>query len=387
MRLRTRLILILATFVCAHFAYTGMRLLAILEAVKGHAGAAAVGSLAIALTAAPIFMSLYLGRVTDRIGMRLPMFIGLTLLAIAAAIPALHTNLPLLFVSMFIGGAGFVCLQTVAQHGIGILAPPERRTEFFSYFSLAISISNVSTPVICGYTLDHFGSVPAFTMVAIVPVLTLIIAMQLPQVAKTHSSVTQPEGSSLARMRSLLANPALRNLLLANALVSSAWDLHTFLMPVLGVQNGLSAGEIGLVLGVFGAATFAIRAAMPLLSRRFDEWRLILISITTAAVVYAAYPWLTSWWTMAAWSFVLGCGVGMSQPNVLSLMHHVSPPGRAGEVVGLRLMVMYTIQSVIPFSGGLIAAAFGIMPVFLLMATSLGAGRWHLRTHNNHKEN
>ena len=49
----------------------------------------------------------------------------------------------------------------------------------------------------------------------------------------------------------LLLAPGLRRLLLVNWLLSSSWDVHSFLVPILGHERGFSASAIGLVLGVF----------------------------------------------------------------------------------------------------------------------------------------
>ena len=45
-------------------------------------------------------------------------------------------------------------------------------------------------------------------------------------------------------------------MLFVSALVSMAWDLEIFMFPVYGHAIGLSATEIGWLIGMFFAATF-----------------------------------------------------------------------------------------------------------------------------------
>ena len=67
------------------------------------------------------------------------------------------------------------------------------------------------------------------------------------------------------------ACPALRRLLLVNWLLSSSWDMHGFVVPVLGHERGISASAIGAILGLFAAAVAAVRLVMPLLAHRLRE--------------------------------------------------------------------------------------------------------------------
>ena len=55
-----------------------------------------------------------------------------------------------------------------------------------------------------------------------------------------------------------------------------AWDLEIFMFPVYGHAIGLSATEIGWLIGMFFAATFAVRFLMPLLSKRISEWQFLV---------------------------------------------------------------------------------------------------------------
>ena len=47
----------------------------------------------------------------------------------------------------------------------------------------------------------------------------------------------------------LVREPMFRRLLLVNWFLSSCWDVHTFVLPVLGHERGLSASVIGSILG------------------------------------------------------------------------------------------------------------------------------------------
>ena len=79
--------------------------------------------------------------------------------------------------------------------------------------------------------------------------------------------------------------------------------------------------------------------------------------------------------TAEAW----GIGLGCAQPMIMALLYAASPPGRQGEVVGVRTMMLSTSSTLLPLVFGALGAALGMAPVFLAMAAGmLGAG-WPAR--------
>jgi len=175
-------------------------------------------------------------------------------------------------------------------------------------------------------------------------------------------------------MFDLLSARDVRNVLLAVVLISMSWDLQTFMLPVHGTAVGLSASEIGLVLGSFAAATFAIRLAMPALSRRFREWQVLTFTLFMAALAFALTPWFGSFAPLAGCAFLLGLGLGAAQPNVMSLLHERAPPGRVGEALGLRTTLMNSSHVLLPLVFGAAGSVLGAQVVFLLMAVVLAVG-------------
>ena len=59
-----------------------------------------------------------------------------------------------------------------------------------------------------------------------------------------------PIGGPKQHAWDLLRDRNFRNLLLVNWLQSACWDVHTFVLPLLGHEKGLSASVIGTLLGI-----------------------------------------------------------------------------------------------------------------------------------------
>ena len=78
--------------------------------------------------------------------------------------------------------------------------------------------------------------------------------------------------------------------------------------------------------------------------------------------------------SLIALSFVLGLGLGVSQPMTLSIMARSAPASRLGEATGLRLMLVNGTQTVLPSAFGALGGVIGIGGLFWGMAILLGAG-------------
>jgi MFS family permease len=72
-------------------------------------------------------------------------------------------------------------------------------------------------------------------------------------------------------------------------------------------------------------------------------------------------------------AFVIGIGVGCTQPLLMSSAFEKSPVGRAGEVTGLRLTANNVARIAMPLLSGALGAALGAAPVFWLNALNLAA--------------
>ena len=75
-------------------------------------------------------------------------------------------------------------------------------------------------------------------------------------------------------------------------------------------------------------------------------------------------------------ALVIGFGVGCAQPLMMALTYEKSPPGRTGEVTGLRLTANNVARVAIPLISGALGALLGAAPVFWLNAANLAAISW-----------
>jgi MFS family permease len=331
----------------------------------------------------PMVASIHAGRWIDRIGARLPMIIGAFLVCFGTLLTfAWQTQQTLLVTSCFIG-IGFMLNQVAVQ---GLLGQGEssRRLRNFSILSLAMAASGFSGPLFAGLAIDHLGTRVAFGVLALGPLMAafgqycLRAPIRRVSAAMAAAGASRPSGPSPSVIE-ILQPPGLRKVLMANTILSGAWDTHFFLVPLYGVHIGLSATTIGVILAGFSTATFLIRLVLPFIQARVQPWTIIRAAMVVTVTVFLAYPLFDSMQVLMALSFVLGLALGTCQPSLLSMLHHYSPPGRATEAVGLRMALINTSQVFLPLTFGALGTIIGVAPLFWAYALALGLGGWAQR--------
>ena len=112
------------------------------------------------------------------------------------------------------------------------------------------------------------------------------------------------------------------------------------------------------------AAAFKVRLWMPRLVWRFAEEGVLTGSLALAALGYFAFPIFHEPLVPALLSFMMSWELDCGRPLTITLSYHYSPPGRAGEALGLRLTVHKFTQIVVPVIFGSLAAWLGLYRVF-----------------------
>lgn len=355
-----------------HLAFAGIRVTLSLFALHLQASALAVGILISLLAAVPLVFAVGWGRTVDRIGVRVPLFIGagtvLGALLLVAALPRLET----LFLASALAGSGFMLVHICVSQAAGLLGAPEDRSRNFSLLALAFSTSGFLGPVISGFAIDWIGHRPTFLLLGISVVSGIALMLARPVRLPAHPAPAQ--GAGHKRVIDLFRIRGLRRALIASAVLSMAWDLFTFVTPIHGTRLGLSASAIGLILGAFGAAIFVVRLLLPLVVHRLSEWPLLIGGMIATGAAMAVFPLLSSPPLLMAVAFVIGLAIGGTQPMIMSVLYNSAPAGRGGEVVGVRTFLLNVTQAGMPLLFGIVGTTLGMTPVFWAMAAALLIG-------------
>ena len=364
--------------VCLHACMAGVRVAAPLAALAAGHSALAVGVLLSLFAAGPIFFALQAGRLTDRHGYHRPLRLAVSLCVAGGAVACASQHYLALCGAALLCGIGANVGMITIQRSAGRLASTgTERIRVFSWLGLAPALANVLGSVTAGLLIDHGGFRAAFGVLALMPLASLACASWV------GADIARPSAQATERPRraawALLRLPQLRRLLLVNWLLSASWDVHSFVLPVLGHERGMSASAIGAILGLFAAAVAAVRLVVPALAHRLREERVLGVAMLCVAAVFAVYPLVHAESLMAVCAVLLGLALGSVQPMIMSTLHHITPADRHGEAIALRSMTINFSSALMPLLFGALGAMVGASALFWLMGAAVGAGSWPAR--------
>lgn len=369
--LNPALMRLIAGQVFLHASMAGMRLAAPLLALQQGQSEAAVGVLLALFALTQVFLALPAGRYADRQGLKRPMGIAVLAATVGAGVAVVSSSFPALCIAALLtGGATGAAAIALQRHAGRAAEDPTQLKQVFSWLALGPAISSLVGPFAAGLVIDCGGFTLAFLLMATLP----LVCWHWVHDAKELPPVVRPEGEPPTNAWDLLREPHFRRLLIVNWLLVSCWEVHSFVVPVLGHERGLSASVVGTILGAYAVAALAIRLVLPALAAQLREWVVIASAMAATAAVFAIYPFMHSAVTMGLCSVLLGFALSTVQPMVMSMLHQITPEHRHGEAVAMRLMALNASSVTMPMLFGIAGTMIGISGLFWVFAAVVGSG-------------
>jgi MFS family permease len=343
-------------------ALKGSKMLVALYAIDLHATPFAIGLLISMYAIFPLILAVYAGRVSDRIGVRWPMILGTFGVGASLLLPAALPSMTILYISAALTGIANIFFHVSAHNLIGSLGEAHQRTSNFGTFSLGAAVSGFLGPLLVGLMVDRMGYSHTYYWLAAIACIPGVALLCYSRFIPAKVKIKQE--ARPGALKELVKNRPLRSTLITSGLIITGIDLFNFYMPIYGRSIELSASVIGVIIGMQAAAAFAVRLCMPWLAKRHGEKQVLIWSLMLAGVTYFLFPAFQQPVILASISFLLGLALGCGQPLSIILTYNYSPPGHAGEALGMRLSVNKFTQIAVPLVFGSLGSAFGVYPIF-----------------------
>ena len=318
------------------------------------AGLAGVGYLPMLLLGLPI------GAWVDRLARRPLLLAGNAVAAVAVGSVPMAAALGVLgfaqlVVVSFVLGLTQVVTQTAASAFLPEVVPRERLVEGNGALQASASAAQIGGPSVAGLLVQALTAagalvVDAASFIAAGVALAAVRTRPLPRpVARRGLLREMAEG-----LRHVAADRILRILIvtatLANLSLSAAFAL---LVPFLSRTVGLSAGLLGVLVGVGGAGGVLGAASAGRLARRFGTGRVVVVATAASAPPGLLIPLAEPGPRLALFvvgMFVLFAGLGVYNVTVVSYRQAATPPDLLGRVTAAMRVVQ---QGVMPLGAAL----------------------------------
>jgi MFS family permease len=340
----------------------------------------------------------YWGRVSDRIGRRPALMIGLGASAIAYIVFAFAQSLELLLICRLIQGAGGGTVGVVQAY-VADATKPEDRAKALGWVSASTNAGVAMGPAIGAWVLGFGVSAQAL---AVDPLLkfrgpglaaALIAAINMAfawfflkeshdaAAVKASGKVVRRSGDALRRVISHSAEPASRLIWMYGITMGAFMGMNTVLAFLLQGKFGVSENTIGYfftyvaVIGVVVRAFFLGRLVAWL-----KEPRLSRIGMVLLAVGLFTMPLSPSVPVFALCVALVPLGTAFTFPCVTSLLSQVVPQHERGLYMGVQQTFGGAARVLAPLSAGFAYDHIGhnvpffAAGVIVMMTISLGLG-------------
>lgn len=365
-------ILLFSMFLVGSF--MSLRVVTCLDALAHGATPSEVGVMMALLALFPVFLAVPCGRWVDIRGFHRPVIVTVVLLTAASATPVLFSpddfGMYPLYACCATAGLAEMVIHINASYLVGVCSSSKNRTKYFAWNSMSSSIMGLSTPVLAGHLIDGVGFVSAYA--AAILMVGMAVALYAASYGRLKVMPLPKPRQYSRHAYDLLKNRGMRRALIVSAVVSMAWNLETFMFPVYGTSVGLDASEIGWLVGVFYAATFAVRLVQSALTRMLREWQFLAASLFVTASAYALFPNFSSMTPLLVIAAMLGFGLGVANPSIMSVVQTTAPVGRAAEAFGIRAVISNGTHVALPLAYGSILAAISVVSLFYICAALMG---------------
>jgi multidrug resistance protein len=346
-----------------------------------HFGASAfvVGLLSTSFSLAQFLFAPWWGRLSDRIGRRPVILVGLLGSAASYALFALATSLPLLFVARTLAGIAGANIPT-AQAFIADITTPENRARGMGLIGAAFGLGFIFGPAIGGF-LSHWGyAAPAWFAAAISFANFVAALVILPESKPEHE---EPERAGrLDVFRRALRRPHLPQVLLVFFLVLTSFSSFEATFALYSERRfAFTAATIGYMFAWVGVVLATVQGGLVgKVVPRLGEHRIVPAALLVMALALTLVPLSPNVPVLAAACGLLALGMGFNSPSIMSSISQLADPRDQGSTLGMSQSLGSLARIIGPMWGGFVFDRFGIRVPFvtagvlMLVACTISVG-------------
>jgi UMF1 family MFS transporter len=320
-------------------------------------------SMAIVAISSPV-----LGTVADRAGVRKPLFVGFTLLSVAATALMATVEPGMVargFVLGVLGNVGFEGALVYYNSWLTELAPPERQGRL-SGWGFAVGYAGSVVALVAALPFVQRGAVHgAFAVTAalfLVFALPAFVFLPRPPGTAVPVSVAAREGlaETLASLRAVLANVGLRRFFAAYFVYEDAMNTVIAFSAVFAAQTlGFPLPRLIVLYVVVQVSALVGALAWAGPTDRLGAKRVVAITLVQWTLVTVVAWFVRTQIEFFALAVLAGTGLGAVQAASRTLLGHLIPPGMESRLFGFYALCGKSAAIIGPLVFGAVSHASG----------------------------
>ena len=335
---------------------------------KMGAGPTTIGFIVGAFSLIAVFLSIPIGGLVDRLGVKRLLIFGV-ICNIVNAVILLHTDTVVkLIIAQLIAGLAFLLHVVASQAFISRLPDASQRERGFGWLSFGGAAGLSAGPILGGILVDRFDYQFAFWAVLVLSSGGLVL-LGLKNTGDTNPAKSTYSPLQDARRASAMArDPKVMLILLFTFAIIFAASLRSSFLPLLLRAEGLTEFTVGLLISVFAIMATSIRLIFGKLLNIFNLKKILAYSMLAIILAVGLIPSTSSVAGFTILISIFGLGFGMTQPLSMVMISDLTNPTQSGLAMGLRFSSIMLAGLISPIILGFIIETIGLSPAFYAAA-------------------
>jgi DHA1 family bicyclomycin/chloramphenicol resistance-like MFS transporter len=300
------------------------------------------------------------GPISDMWGRKLPLYLGISLFALASIGCALATNIETLIAFRFVQGIGGAAGMVIPRAIVRDMHTGVQAARLMSLLMLVFSISPILAPLTGSAVIEFYGWRGVFWAVTIAAVIGLVLlATRLDETRSREDRAGSGLKSAMTAYGMLLRDRSFLTLTFIGGLGISSFLVYLANSSFVLIEHyGLTPTQYSLAFSINAVSFFTVSQATGWLGERFGLVRVMRLAVTGFSFVMIALAVLMSAGfdqlpVLAVFLFAGYGFLGLVIPTsaVLALEEH-------GEIAGTASALMGTLHFVIAAVAMMISALF-----------------------------
>lgn len=373
-----RFLLVLGTIAALAIASSTMAKNPALPLLALHIGAddAQIGLISAISPIPGILISGIAGAYSDKHGRARVITLSLLIFASAPFLYLFITNVWQLALVRFYHGFATAMFMPVATAAVADRFGPARRGEALGTFSSFSMVGRFSAPFLGGALLYYTTFSSLYLTIGVSAAIALALSFIVPwDEGGTSVRAKRFEGTMVAALRNVLEE---RRIMLTSSMEAVQYfamgAFETFLPVYMDQELGLTALEIGTVMGL---QVVAMLLAKPFLGRLSDRWGrvpFIVTGLMLGAITIVLMPWTDDGVVLSMLSIGFGLTVATVTASTSALVTEIAGTSAHGSSIGVLSSIMDVGHSIGPFMTGIVVGTFSFTAGFGLAGALLTMG-------------
>jgi len=284
-------------------------------------------------------LSIPAGLLVDRIGQKLPVFIGILATALSSLLITQCRTAHEMAAAYLLFGAGMAAFAPAMLSLVADTVPANRVGQAYGWYTTAVYLAMTLGPATGGYLAHTFGLRQVFFISGSLLLAVAVVALlALPRGVPRHQTELQ---AILISSVELLHNRTLTGCLLATIGSCIGFGVFITFLPLFATDLGLDPARVGLVFAAQALTNVVSRVPIGRLADRVDRRRIVSVGLFCLALALAALGQATLLPALLGGAVLLGLGMALTYTAIGALIADGVPARQRGLAMGMYNSCIY----------------------------------------------